>query len=154
VPPFATTTGDTVVNAQRVGAALVPLADTLQAQAILSPVGLIDLFREYFFEFYTFLGAPTGQFWLSPGGTVEVIETSASAGAAFAGIDHDDVGPTYANDTTTKRSSEQTHKHTRTLVNDELRRKMRKVGVQAPAPGHPAELAGVPRRRGASSGRG
>jgi hypothetical protein len=203
-------------NAQRVGAALAALADTPQAQAMLSPVGLVDLFREYFFEFDTFLGAPAGHLWLSPGGTVEVIETStrrtlteqtaeqseqttrkteetltdqtdvadavkkenandtklgasASAGATFAGIYHGDVSTTYANDTTTKQSSEQTHKHTRTqsskvsseiirnfkttfktvtettdtssrryvvqntstkLVNYELRRKMRKVGVQ------------------------
>ncbi|MEJ8640177.1 hypothetical protein [Streptomyces sp. MS2.AVA.5] len=42
----------------------------------LSPVGLVNLFREYFFEFDTFLGTPTGHIWVSPGGTVEVVETS------------------------------------------------------------------------------
>ena len=42
----------------------------------LSPVGLINLFRQYFFEFDNFLGSPSGHVWISPGGTVEVIETS------------------------------------------------------------------------------
>ncbi|MFG1951977.1 hypothetical protein [Micromonospora sp. NPDC048830] len=42
----------------------------------LSPVGLMNLFRQYFFEFDTFLGAPAGHIWVSPGGTVEVIESS------------------------------------------------------------------------------
>jgi len=199
-------------------AALAPAlaASTPSANGILSPIGLVDLFRQYFFEFDTFLGAPAGHLWLSPGGTVEVIETStrrtlteqtaeqseqstrqteetltdqtdvadavkeenandtklgasASAGASFAGIYHGDVSATFSNDNTTKKSSELTHKHTRTqsskvsseivrnfkttfktvtentdtssrryvvqnttdkLVNYELRRKMRKVGVQ------------------------
>jgi hypothetical protein len=44
--------------------------------AILSPVGLIHLYREYFFEFDSFLGPPVGHVWLSPGGTVELIEVS------------------------------------------------------------------------------
>jgi hypothetical protein len=44
--------------------------------APLTPVGLVNLFRQYFFEFDTFLGAPTGHIWVSPGGTVEVVETS------------------------------------------------------------------------------
>jgi hypothetical protein len=44
--------------------------------AILSPVGLVNLFREYFFEIDTFLGVPTGHVWLSPGGVVELIEVS------------------------------------------------------------------------------
>ncbi|MFF7155039.1 hypothetical protein [Streptomyces sp. NPDC008139] len=45
-------------------------------EGILSPVGLINLFRAYFFEFDTFLGTPVGHLWLSPGGTVEVVETA------------------------------------------------------------------------------
>ena len=40
----------------------------------LSPVGLMNLYREYFFEFDSFLGPPSGHVWLSPGGTVELIE--------------------------------------------------------------------------------
>ncbi|MGI5951069.1 MAG: hypothetical protein ACOX61_04385, partial [Brooklawnia sp.] len=45
--------------------------------AILSPVGIIHLYRQYFFEFGSFLGPPVGHVWLSPGGTVELIEVSA-----------------------------------------------------------------------------
>lgn len=189
---------------------------TRSARGVLSPVGLVNLFREYFFEFDTFLGAPAGHLWLSPGGTVEVIESSsrrtlversaeqsaevtrkseetltdqddvadavkednandtklgasASAGANFAGIYHGDASGSFSMENTIKKSSEVTHKHSRTqsakasseihrnfkttfktvtestdttsrryvvqntgltLVNYELRRKMRKVGIQ------------------------
>lgn len=184
-------------------------------QGVLSPVGLVNLFREYFFEFDTFLGPPAGHLWISPGGTVEVVETStrrtlvekaaeqseetdrkveeslteqddvadavkedntndtklgvSASGGVNTGIYHANASATFNLDTTVKRSSEQTHKHTRTqstkvsseikrnfktsfrtvtestdttsrryvvanttdrLVNYELRRKMRKVGVQ------------------------
>lgn len=44
--------------------------------AVISPIGLLHLFRQYFFEFDTFLGSPVEHIWLSPGGTVELIETS------------------------------------------------------------------------------
>jgi hypothetical protein len=40
----------------------------------LSPIGIVHLFRQYFFEFETFLGSPVGHIWLSPGSTVELIE--------------------------------------------------------------------------------
>lgn len=43
-------------------------------EAILAPVGIVHLFREYFFEFDSFLGPAVGHTWLSPGGTVELIE--------------------------------------------------------------------------------
>ncbi|CAN7556340.1 hypothetical protein LJR015_000943 [Peribacillus frigoritolerans] len=52
------------------------LSDEAAPTGVLSPVGLVNLFREYFFEFDTFLGKPAGHIWVSPGGTVEVIETS------------------------------------------------------------------------------
>lgn len=42
----------------------------------LSPIGVVHLFRQYFFEFDTFLGSPVGHVWLSPGSTVELIETT------------------------------------------------------------------------------
>jgi hypothetical protein len=45
-------------------------------EAILSPIGVVHLFREYFFEFDSFLGPAVGHVWLSPGGTVELIEIS------------------------------------------------------------------------------
>ncbi|NUR28233.1 MAG: hypothetical protein HOV83_20730 [Catenulispora sp.] len=185
------------------------------ASGFLSPIGMVNLFREYFFEFDTFLGAPSGHIWISPGGTVEVIESStrktlvertaeqseetsrkveedlteqddladavkednandtklgvsASAGASV-GVYHGEASASFSSDTTVKKSAEDTHKHTRTqsskvtseihrnfkttfrtvtettdttsrryvvqnttdqLVNYELRRKMRKVGVQ------------------------
>ncbi|HTI08692.1 MAG TPA: hypothetical protein VL832_09050 [Puia sp.] len=40
----------------------------------LSPIGIIHLFREYFFEFDTFLGNPVEHIWLSPGSSLELIE--------------------------------------------------------------------------------
>jgi hypothetical protein len=187
-----------------------------ESQGVLSPVGLVTLFREYFFEFDSFLGAPAGHLWISPGGTVEIVEVStrrtllertaeqsestirkaeetlttqediadavkednandsklgvsASGGAKFAGIYHVEASASFSTQNTTRKSSEETHKHTRTqsskvsseirrnfkttfrtvtettdttsrryvvqntsnkLVNYELRRKMRKVGVQ------------------------
>ncbi|MFG3506921.1 hypothetical protein ACGF5F_15560 [Streptomyces sp. NPDC047821] len=59
-------------------AALQALAQRYKdaAGGALSPVGLVNLFREYFFEFDTFLGTPAGHIWVSPGGTVEVVESS------------------------------------------------------------------------------
>lgn len=43
---------------------------------VLSPIGLVRLYRQYFFEFNTFLGSPVGHVWISPGGTVELIEVN------------------------------------------------------------------------------
>jgi hypothetical protein len=42
----------------------------------LSPISVVHLYRQYFFEFYTFLGSPIGHIWLSPGSTVELVEVS------------------------------------------------------------------------------
>lgn len=42
----------------------------------LSPLGIVHLFRQYFFELDSFLGTPTGHVWLSPGSMVELIEVS------------------------------------------------------------------------------
>jgi hypothetical protein len=47
------------------------------AHVSLSPLGIVHLFRQYFFELDTFLGTPTGHVWLSPGSTVELIEVSS-----------------------------------------------------------------------------
>jgi hypothetical protein len=46
------------------------------ARAAISPIGVVHLFREYFFEFATFLGTPVQHVWLSPGGNVELVEVS------------------------------------------------------------------------------
>ncbi|MFL6592759.1 MAG: hypothetical protein ACJ8GK_08660, partial [Luteimonas sp.] len=42
----------------------------------VSPVGIVHLFRQYFFELDSFLGTPVGHVWMSPGATVELIEVS------------------------------------------------------------------------------
>jgi hypothetical protein len=42
----------------------------------VSPVGVVHLFRQYFFELDSFLGTPVGHVWLSPGSNVELIEVS------------------------------------------------------------------------------
>jgi hypothetical protein len=42
----------------------------------LTPIGVVHLFRQYFFELDTFLGSPTQHIWLSPGSSVELIEVS------------------------------------------------------------------------------
>ncbi|MFE9581549.1 hypothetical protein ACFYO1_34590 [Nocardia sp. NPDC006044] len=42
----------------------------------LSPIGIVHLFRQYFFEFASFLGTPVQHVWLSPGGTVELVEVA------------------------------------------------------------------------------
>ncbi|MEU9087220.1 hypothetical protein [Streptomyces sp. NPDC048357] len=59
-------------------AGLKALSDrySVGAGGALSPVGLVNLFREYFFEFDNFLGTPSGHIWVSPGGSVEVVESS------------------------------------------------------------------------------
>ncbi len=40
----------------------------------LSPISVVHLFRQYFFELDTFLGSPESHVWLSPGSSVELIE--------------------------------------------------------------------------------
>ena len=40
----------------------------------LSPIGIVHLFRQYFFEFDNFLGQPVEHIWLSPGSSLELIE--------------------------------------------------------------------------------
>lgn len=45
-------------------------------RAGLSPLGIVHLYRQYFYEFDTFLGTPVGHVWLSPGSTVELMEVT------------------------------------------------------------------------------
>lgn len=40
----------------------------------LSPISVVHLFRQYFFELDTFLGTPVNHVWLSPGSSVELFE--------------------------------------------------------------------------------
>lgn len=42
----------------------------------LSPLGIVHLFRQFFFELDTFLGTPQSHVWLSPGATVELVEVN------------------------------------------------------------------------------
>jgi hypothetical protein len=53
-----------------------PLAgfDGTARDAILSPIGLLQLFREYFFEGNSFAGPSVGHVWLSPGSSLELYE--------------------------------------------------------------------------------
>ena len=41
---------------------------------VISPLGIIHLYRQYFFELDTFLGSPVHHIWLAPGATVELYE--------------------------------------------------------------------------------
>lgn len=50
--------------------------DARVQHTFLSPIGIVHLFRQYFFEFATFLGPAVGHVWLSPGGMVELVEVS------------------------------------------------------------------------------
>ena len=52
--------------------------DAVRFGGVLSPIGLVHLFRQYFFEFDTFLGPSVHHLWLSPGATVEMVETSTT----------------------------------------------------------------------------
>jgi hypothetical protein len=62
---------------QRVIAAATWFAEEHPARsAFLSPIGLLHMFREYFFEIGTFLGPPVGHVWISPGGQVELVEVN------------------------------------------------------------------------------
>jgi hypothetical protein len=49
-----------------------PSADI--GRVTLSPIGIVHLFREYFFEFDTFLGPSVEHIWLSPGASLELVE--------------------------------------------------------------------------------
>ena len=43
-------------------------------RVVVSPMGVVHLFRQFFFELDSFLGSPVGHVWLAPGTTVELIE--------------------------------------------------------------------------------
>jgi len=196
-----------------------PLADFDQDDpvrlAVLSPVGVVHIYREYFFELETFLGPPVGHVWISPGGRVELVEANTRrrlvertmelltetitrselaaaeqdeiadavreenqqdlkfgvtvSGGWNIGVAHAEASANFGFDTSHKAAQESTHRHlrqqsekvsseirrnfkttfhtreeitdtssrryvvqnrTEKLVNYELRRKMRKVGVQ------------------------
>jgi len=45
-------------------------------KAVISPIGILHIFRQFFFELDSFLGAPVQHIWLSPGGSVTLVEAS------------------------------------------------------------------------------
>ena len=55
-----------------------PLAsiDPNDKSGTLSSVGLVHLFRQYFFDLGSFLGEPVEHVWLAPGTTLELVEVS------------------------------------------------------------------------------
>jgi hypothetical protein len=67
-----------VPSAQDILRALDPsyLAPSSGRDAVFSPVGILHLYRQSFFEFATFLGVPVEHLWLAPGSTTELIEAS------------------------------------------------------------------------------
>lgn len=81
---WAATKAPAVLNALTISKAvweflvhwLDPLAqfDPDTQDAVLSPIGLMDIYREYFFELDSFLGPPTAHVWVSPGGSLELYE--------------------------------------------------------------------------------
>jgi hypothetical protein len=62
-------------NLEAIVAALDPNRSEL-ARTVMSPVGLVHLFRQYFFELDSFLGPAVEHLWLSPGGRVKLVEVS------------------------------------------------------------------------------
>ena len=44
------------------------------SDTVVSPIGLIHLYRQYFFELDSFLGSPVGHVWVAPHTTVELVE--------------------------------------------------------------------------------
>lgn len=52
------------------------LIDPTDDGGVLSPVGFVHLFRQYFFDLGSFLGEPVEHIWLAPGTTIELIEVT------------------------------------------------------------------------------
>jgi hypothetical protein len=44
--------------------------------AFRSPIGILHMFRQYFLQFGTFLGPRGGHVWISPGGSVELVQVN------------------------------------------------------------------------------
>lgn len=59
------------------------LSEKLMQHFILSPVGLVDLYRHYFFDFGTFLGPSVEHIWVAPGSETELIEISSRTDYRF-----------------------------------------------------------------------
>lgn len=51
--------------------------ENILSKTIVSPIGLIHLFRQYFFELDSFIGSPVGHVWVAPHTTVELVEINS-----------------------------------------------------------------------------
>jgi hypothetical protein len=65
---------DTIIDAYIDLSNLDPTEKEQLSRVSLSPISVVNLFRQYFFELDTFLGSPVSHVWLSPGASVELIE--------------------------------------------------------------------------------
>lgn len=50
--------------------------ENILSRTIVSPIGIIHLYRQYFFELDNFLGSPVGHVWVAPHTTVELVEVN------------------------------------------------------------------------------
>ena len=48
--------------------------EDLLSRTVVSPIGIIHLYRQYFFELDSFLGSPVGHVWVAPHTRVELVE--------------------------------------------------------------------------------
>ncbi|GGC60975.1 hypothetical protein [Chelatococcus reniformis] len=71
----AATVAELMVDMRWITELLDPAHSELM-QACISPIGLVHLYRQYFFEFDSFLGPSVQHIWMSPGSTLELIEVS------------------------------------------------------------------------------
>jgi len=88
----------------------------------LSPLGIVHLFRQYFFELDTFLGTPTGHVWLSPGSSVELVEVSTRRTTIEKSIEQ-------SIETTHKKESSSTEKDEFSLAVKDDNKKDTKLGA-------------------------
>ena len=51
--------------------------ENILSKTIVSPIGIIHLFRQYFFELDSFLGSPVGHVWVAPHTSVELVEINS-----------------------------------------------------------------------------
>jgi hypothetical protein len=61
--------------------------ENILSKTIVSPIGIIHLFREYFFELDSFLGSPVGHVWVAPHTSVELVEINSRRVVTEAMID-------------------------------------------------------------------
>ena len=50
--------------------------EDILSRTVVSPIGIIHLYRQYFFELDSFLGSPVGHVWVAPHTRVELVEVN------------------------------------------------------------------------------